>query len=599
MASSSTSNAIFLSAYLIMAFFFTLERIYSSFAHLLSRASVDEAKGERNEVATALIGGAYLFTLLVQLLAIFWTQSRGPLLGLLLGLYLFVLLLFSGLRPRNYKALVATWVGMGVLGIGLLVAMNTSSLFDPLRSVPYVGRFTTILDQESNTAQVRILIWQGAKDMLTPHDPLVFPEGNDDSVNLIRPLIGYGPEAMWVAYNPFYPPRLAHHEARNASPDRSHNESWDALVITGWLGFMAYIFLFTAIFYWGLRWLGLLVNRRDATLFLSLLTIFSVALAIIFYVYDGSWRYFGVAMPAGMMAGLVLYTMIAAFFHTDYKPSPADIPRQLLIIAIIATVAAHFVEIHFGIAIAATRTYFWVQTALLLVIGMRWAKPEPFAAIQEMEIAESSTANVAVSTEPKERKRRRNSKNESPRQTQTRQSEDSLPSLPSMIMTDLLIFLTFVFIYTTNNTGVQDTLDILSNSITKRTQGGSLIDSPALLYLMIFTWLLCATLGLAATALRQRRSPDIGWWLRGYMTHALIVWVGWFFYGLIQAQRMIPGVAGNDLDSQLGHVANHFAIYTVIMLLWALAAAIVYAWPWLRLRAVRPANHLLAGVSSA
>ena len=41
-------------------------------------------------------------------------------------------------------------------------------------------------------------------------------------------------------------------------------------------------------------------------------------------------------------------------------PIAADIPRQLLIVAILSTVAAHFVEIHFGIAIAATRTYFWV-----------------------------------------------------------------------------------------------------------------------------------------------------------------------------------------------------------------------------------------------
>ncbi|MEZ4646278.1 MAG: hypothetical protein R3E31_26740 [Chloroflexota bacterium] len=46
----------------------------------------------------------------------------------------------------------------------------------------------------------------------------------------LRPLIGYGPESMYVAYNRFYPPELATVEARNASPDRSHNETFDALV---------------------------------------------------------------------------------------------------------------------------------------------------------------------------------------------------------------------------------------------------------------------------------------------------------------------------------------------------------------------------------
>ena len=89
--------------------------------------------------------------------------------------------------------------------------------------------------------------------------------------------MGYGPETMWIAYNPFYPPQLAQVEARNASPDRSHNETWDSLVITGLFGFIAYLTIFIAIFYWALRWLGLLVNRRDTLLYIALLTVITVA----------------------------------------------------------------------------------------------------------------------------------------------------------------------------------------------------------------------------------------------------------------------------------------------------------------------------------
>ena len=122
---------------------------------------------------------------------------------------------------------------------------------------------------------MRVNIWQGAAELVAPHEPLIYPDGDTDALNVIRPLVGYGPEAMWVAYNPFYPPTLAHYEARNASPDRSHNETWDALVITGGLGFFAYMWLFIAIFYWSLRWLGLLTNRRDPILFGTLLAVFS------------------------------------------------------------------------------------------------------------------------------------------------------------------------------------------------------------------------------------------------------------------------------------------------------------------------------------
>ena len=91
---ANAGNAIFLAAYLIMAFFFTLERVYNSFALLLGKQTQETQQS--HELATALAGGSYLFILMVQALAIFWTQSRGPWLGLFFGFYLFVLLIITG-----------------------------------------------------------------------------------------------------------------------------------------------------------------------------------------------------------------------------------------------------------------------------------------------------------------------------------------------------------------------------------------------------------------------------------------------------------------------------------------------------------------------
>ena len=56
-------------------------------------------------------------------------------------------------------------------------------------------------------------------------------------------------------------PSLANVEARNASPDRSHNETWDSLVITGVVGFLAYMLLFGSVFYFGFLWIGLDYHR--------------------------------------------------------------------------------------------------------------------------------------------------------------------------------------------------------------------------------------------------------------------------------------------------------------------------------------------------
>ncbi|MCC6454281.1 MAG: tetratricopeptide repeat protein [Caldilineaceae bacterium] len=571
---ANAGNAIFLAAYLIMAFFFTLERVYSSFAYLLGYKPPTHADSQ--DIPTALAGGAYLFVLMVQLLAIFWTQSRGPWLGLFFGVYLFVLLLFTALRPKRHRLWTSLWIGLGVAGAVLLVLMNTSSLFSGLRHVPYVGRLTTLLESESGTGQVRVLIWQGASEMVRPHEPLTFPDGTQDAVNALRPLIGYGPEAMWVAFNPFYPPELASVEARNASPDRSHNETWDSLVITGIIGFIAYLTVFISIFYWALRWLGLLVSRRDTLLFVSLLAICSVALVAVFYVYDGGWRFFGVALPAGLILGLGIYVTLSSFLRANLGWERADLPRQLLIITILATITAHFIEIHFGIAIAASRTYFWVLTALLVVVGMRWALPSAYTIYQDEE--EGTEVEEATLRESGKGKRR------GTRSTPPRRVSRHLPALPATVMTDLLASMTIVFLFTTNAQQLSSPFGILFSSVFQRNEGGQIITSPAIFFMLVFTWVVAATLGLTATALQQHRTPDAGWWLRGYGLHAGVFWGGWLLYGMIQSVRLIPGFAGSDLNSQLAMVAGHFAVFTWILVIWTMVAGVTYGWSLLRER---------------
>lgn len=602
---SNAGNAIFLAAYLLMAFFYTVERIYSSFAALVKMGD-NAPRG--SDMLAALAGGSYLFIAMVQVLAIVWTQSRGPWLGIMLGSYVFVLLVLTALRPRAYKALSAVWVGLGVLGIVGIVSLNTLPAFQSLRTVPYVGRFTQLLDQESTTAQVRTLIWQGASDLVMPHAPLEKPDLSIDRLNAIRPLVGYGPEAMWVAFNKFYPQRLAQVEARNASPDRSHNETWDSLVITGLLGFIAYMAVFISVFYWALRWLGLLVNRRDTILFAALLAISSIALSVVFYFYDGGQlRYMGVAFPAGLMFGVVVYIMLAAFLHSDFRPVAADVPRQLLIIAILSLVLAHFVEIHFGIAIASTRTYFWVSTALLVALGLRWAQAQAISVALDVEEAvegEAAPAAPAVAESAKGRKTKVAAK-----PAARRAPQQPPPLTPLTVMTDALIFLTAVFLYTTNSRGIPDAFSILWSSVTQRVEGGAVITSPAILYMLLFTWLVAVLLGTAAEALRRRELPPASWWVKAVLVHAAIVWGTWLVYGLIQGARVAPVAlpttlsATEQLNRQLDRVAGHFAVFTWVLIAWIVVAGTVYAWRAIRLPKVafarRPLVSALAGALTA
>ena len=585
---ANAGNAIFLAAYLIMAFFLTLERVFTSFVRLMGIGKPVNA--DEQDWQASLAGGAYLFVLLVQAIAIVWTQSRGPWLGWIPGIFLFALLTVCAVRPRYFRVLLGVAIG-GVLAVVLFIfAANFVPSLSFLQQTPYVGRLVDLFNTESGTGKVRILIWGGASEMLLPHEPLTFPDGSQDNVNVLRPLIGYGPEAMWVAFNRFYPPELAHVEARNASPDRSHNEAWDSIVITGLLGFIGYIALFVSIFYWALRWLGLLHGRRDNLLFGAFVALAGIGGSLAFMATDG-WqlRMVGLGLPFGIIAGFGLYTAVAAFLHAGEQPDRTDLPRQMLIIALLAALAAHYLEIHFGIAIGATRTTFWVFTAVLMLIGMRQLAVLP----AELSLVAEETAPEPVAPQPTGKRGKQAARQaQAPRR---RAPVSTAARLPKTVMTDVLVFLTFVYIYSTNATGLTNPGSVLFESAFVRPNNALI---PPIFVLMLFTWLVAAVIGLAEESMGQRRAPAMGWWWTGLGLHALVVWGAWLIYGLIQGTRLAPvtptpGMLNQDfLNLQLDRVGGHFGFYTFVVAGWILVAATVFAWPALRDRALPAAGRV-------
>ena len=185
------------------------------------------------------------------------------------------------------------------------------------------------------------------------------------------------------------------------------------------------------------------------------------------------------------------------FSTDDLGWQRSDLPRQLLIITILATVTGHFLEIHFGIAIAATRTYFWVQAALLVVVGMRWALPSAYTIFNKTRKRRSKSRSPRFSVIPA----KANDALLRGQRPPVRRVGLNLPSVPATVMTDLLTFLAIVFLYTTNAQQPPSPLAILFSSVFQRNEGGQI--SPALpsSSCMLFTWVVAATIGLVATAL--------------------------------------------------------------------------------------------------
>ena len=210
-------NPIFLSGYLIMTLPFTLAAWFEPWP--------------RKKIARPIVIGAVI----LQLAALVLAQSRGPLLGAVIGGILFAGLL---LWPHHRRLLIAGTVigaiGLSVLIIGLnLPAGGASSL----ASLPVINRLNFAQDAQTGTGRVRLVLWQAVGQVVTTW-PQVVPDG--DVWHFLRPALGYGLDTAAIVYMQVYPPELGHIEDPGSLWDRAHNEGLDVLTMQGGLGLLAY-----------------------------------------------------------------------------------------------------------------------------------------------------------------------------------------------------------------------------------------------------------------------------------------------------------------------------------------------------------------------
>lgn len=514
---SHMGNAIFVAAYLIMAFMWTLGRLAETFHSILT---TDPPRN--SDVAR---GAIYVFIAAVQLATIYFSFSRGPWLGLMGGLFLFLLLWLVIRRQRRGLFVV---LGLSFAGLLFLVLLNIpGGPLEALRGSPYVGRLGHIFETETGTGKVRVLIWQGALQLVLPHDPIRYPDGRPDPFNAIRPLIGYGPESMYVAYNRFYPPELAHYEARNASPDRSHNETFDALVNAGLLGFLVYQWLFFALFAYGLRALGLIHGRRDAAVLLGLWGGGAVAVGAFFALRFGP-HFLGVAVPAGTALGLLIYLVFSALRASG--EASIEHPHRFALIALLGGVLAHYIEINFGIAIAATRVWFWAFAAMLVVLGEGWLAELP---------SPSAVGHPPPLPARKGKGRVRREPYRPPvGEAGTIRAWGPGVAALGLLMAVMLSLLSYEFV--TNQGQRLDTVSLIISGLTRLPQQGNRF-SPFILLMFLLTGGLGAALTLAE-GVREGWIPPRAW-VPALGVYTGVAWGGWLVYTLAHASLLAALIA--------------------------------------------------------
>ncbi|MFH1170775.1 MAG: O-antigen ligase family protein [Candidatus Vogelbacteria bacterium] len=165
--------------------------------------------------------------ILLQLIALYRTGTRGTLLGLVGGLVTTVALIAIFGRRHRLARKISLGILLGTVILGGVFWLNKDSVF--VKSSPVLERFASISLTEQTTKS-RLMIWnmswQGFKE---------------------RPILGWGPENYILVFNKYYDPGMYSQEQWF---DRSHNVVFDWLISAGALGLLGYLSLFIIAFYY-------------------------------------------------------------------------------------------------------------------------------------------------------------------------------------------------------------------------------------------------------------------------------------------------------------------------------------------------------------
>lgn len=205
---STIGYSLFLGAYLDIVIPFTLFRILGGEAH-----------GPKRPLP-------YIFILILQIMCLLFTLSRGAWLGVLGGCLLFFGLLAYRFRMRK---LIIISVVVLIVGSYFFISMNKGLVIPPL-GVQNGLSDTIVVQSREISNNERIMLWIYTLPMISR-----------------RYLIGYGPETYSIAFWLYYPPENFPQLSR-LHPWDPHNIILYHLTATGVLGFLTFLWVLI-IFY--------------------------------------------------------------------------------------------------------------------------------------------------------------------------------------------------------------------------------------------------------------------------------------------------------------------------------------------------------------
>lgn len=209
---NATYLAVYMLFHIFLTFFFMIKRHYG--------------KNIQEGFLSDYVNYIYGAIVALQTVILYYTASRGPILGFIGGIFISSVLMaiFEKERKGIRKIALAT-LAIVVIISGLFMAFRDS---DFVRNSKVLARFSDISVGE-RTTRSRFMIWnmayQGFKE---------------------RPILGWGQENFNYVFNKYYNPKMYDQEQWF---DRTHNVFFDWLIAGGALGILSYLSIFFAVIY--------------------------------------------------------------------------------------------------------------------------------------------------------------------------------------------------------------------------------------------------------------------------------------------------------------------------------------------------------------
>jgi O-antigen ligase len=315
----------------------------------------------------------WLPIVLLQATGLLISQSRGPLLALILGLGLLAVLAAGFRRSRG------TFVAIGVLlaaVVATLVLINTNATAQRMaRDLPVLGRLIynlegsqpgTVTSLASRSTAARLGIWKAATETYVEAPTLT-------------KLIGFGPESASTHYYPYLPDEVMQVDGywQSNSYDRFHADTLDITLNYGVLGWLAYLGIFSAVF---AAAAGALFGVGSRSLYLA----FALMPLAVAAIAAGLARFAGLPstmVPAagiGIGAGWILLFLLFAWRASRYGlPESLRSRPELwaLLAALTASLVVFWIDVQVNIPTLTSRLLSFGIAALVLALAAALSNP--------------------------------------------------------------------------------------------------------------------------------------------------------------------------------------------------------------------------------